>query len=262
MSAGLLLNIMICFAIAIVSFTFAAVITKNKPLWNNKTKPSLRALIALWTLVAITYFFTALRMIAAYAHNVELDMSVYYLAAIPFAFISVPLVYTLMYILTGSKQTSGFTGLAFSTFGLAYLMLLFSQGVMEPRVSYWSSLITVNSDIAINIYLAGLFILPTAMILGIMTLIFLRKVSKKQLYHTTLLLVSISFVIDFMLIDMITNIDVMQLVARIFVLIGTILAYLSYFPPLTLQERLGIEEKHYEPYDEMDEFDPEVDVNA
>ncbi|SES90228.1 hypothetical protein SAMN04488587_1474 [Methanococcoides vulcani] len=262
MSAGLLLNTTICFAIAIICLTFAAVITRNKSLWNDRTKPSLRALISLWSLVAITYLFTAFRMIAAYANNTELDMSVYYVAAIPFAFISVPLAYILMYILTGNKQTSRFIGLIFSIFGLAYLMLLFSQGVMEPRVSYWSSLITVNSDIAINIYLTGLFILPTAMILGIMTLIFLRKVSKKQLYHTTLLLVSISFVIDFMLVDMITNIDVMQLAARIFVLIGSILAYLSYFPPLTLQERLGIEEKHYEPYDEMDEFDPEVDVNA
>ncbi|WP_445476063.1 hypothetical protein ACT9XH_04860 [Methanococcoides methylutens] len=262
MSAGLLLNTTICFAIAIISLTFAAVITKNKPLWNDKTKPSLRALIALWTLVAITYFFTALRMMAAYTNNTELDLSVYYVAAIPFAFISVPLVYTLTYILTGNKQASTSVGLAFSILGLAYLMLLFGQGAMEPRVSYWSSLITINSDIAINIYLMGLFVLPTAMILGILALIFLRKVSKKQLYHTTLLLVSISFVIDFMLIDMITNIDVMQLVARTFVLIGTVLAYLSYFPPLTLQERLGIEEKRYETYNEIDETDPEVDVNA
>ncbi|MGM0770480.1 MAG: hypothetical protein ACQESU_02595 [Halobacteriota archaeon] len=74
-----------------------------------------------------------------------------------------------------------------------------------------------------------------------------------------------------MLIDMITNIDVLQVVARIFILIGTVLAYLAHFPPLTLQEKLGIEEKKYRPYnetgegdegDESDESDLEVDANA
>ncbi|AKB84759.1 hypothetical protein [Methanococcoides methylutens] len=262
MSAGLLLNTTICFAITIISITFAAVIVKTKPLWNDNTKPSLRALTALWVLIAITYFFTALRMISAYSGNTGLDMSIYYAAAVPFTFTSVPLVYTLIYILTGNKKTSTFTGVIFSTFGLAYLIFLFNQGIMQPNTSYWTSIITVNSDIAIDIYLVGLFILPTAMILGIMALIVLRKVPKKQLYHTALLLVAISFVIDFMLIDMITNLDVMQLVARIFILIGTILAYLSYFPPMTLQEKLGIEEKNYEPYNEAEENDPEVDVNA
>ncbi|MGM0770479.1 MAG: hypothetical protein ACQESU_02590 [Halobacteriota archaeon] len=189
MSAGLLLNTTICFAITIISTTFAAVILKTGDLWNDRTKPSLRALIILWILVAITYFFTALRMIAAYFNNTGINISAYYAAAVPFAFISVPLVYTLIYILTGNKKASTFTGVLFSTLGLTYLIFLFSQGIMQPQLSYWSSLVTINSDIAIEIYLLGLFILPTAMILGILGLIILRKVPKKQLYHTTLLLV-------------------------------------------------------------------------
>lgn len=262
MSAGLLLNTTICFAITIISTTFAAVILKTGNLWNESTKPSLGALTILWILVAITYLFTALRMIAAYFNNTGIDISAYYAASIPFAFISAPLVYTLIYILTGNKKTSTYTGILFSLFGLTYLVFLFSQGIMQPQISYWTSLVTINSDIAIEIYLVGLFIIPTAMILGILGLIILRKIPKKQLYHTTLLLVAISFVIDFMLIDMITNIDVLQVVARIFIFIGTVLAYLAYFPPLTLQEKLGIEQKRYKPYNEADENDPEVDVNA
>ncbi|WP_440952416.1 hypothetical protein [Methanococcoides sp. FTZ1] len=262
MSAGLLLNTTICFAITIISITFTVVILKTKTLWNNNTKPTLEALMILWALISSTYLFTAFRMVAAYSGNTELDMAIYYATAVPFAFTSVPLVYTLIYILTGNKKTSTLTGSIFATFGLTYLAFLFDKGIMQPQVSYWSSLITINSNIAIEIYLAGLFILPTAMILGIMGLMILRRVQKKHLYHTTLLLVAISFVIDFMLIDMITNIDVLQLVARIFILIGTVLAYLAYFPPMTLQERLGIEEKKYKPYNEAEENDLEVNTNA
>jgi hypothetical protein len=35
----------------------------------------------------------------------------------------------------------------------------------------------------------------------------------------------------------------MQMFARLFVFIGTILAYLAYFPPTTVQEKLGIQEQ-------------------
>ena len=63
--------------------------------------------------------------------------------------------------------------------------------------------------------------------------------------------------------DMITMLDVMQLVARIFVLIGTVQAFLAYFPPMTLQEKLGIKKYQYELYDDEDsDIDEEEDVDV
>ncbi|NOQ47780.1 MAG: hypothetical protein GQ576_01340 [Methanococcoides sp.] len=257
MSTGLLLNITICFAITVISLTFAWVLAKNKNLEKQNSKPTLYALITFWLLVAFTYYPTAFRMIAAYMNNAQVDILMYYIAAMPFAFVSVPMAYIIIYVITGDKQVSSYVSVIFAMFGISYLIFLLTNGVIEPVVTSWSSIISINSNIAINIYLLGLFIIPTAMILGIMLLILLRKISKRMRYHTVLLLVSISLVIDFMLTDMITTFDRMQIVARTFVLIGTVLAYLSYFPPLTLQEKLGIRQHKYEPFDEDEYMDSE-----
>ncbi|NPE28995.1 hypothetical protein HNV12_13730 [Methanococcoides sp. SA1] len=257
MSVLLLLNSTICFAIAVVSLTFAWVLAKNKNLEKQNSKPTLYALITFWLLVAFTYYPTAFRMVAAYLSNTQADIAMYYIASIPFAFVSVPLAYFIIYVITGNKQASSYVSLVFATFGASYLLFLLNNRVVEPVVTYWSSIISINSDIAINIYLIGLFVIPTAMILGILLLILLRKISKQIRYRTVLLLVSISFVIDFMLTDMITTFDMLQLVARIFVLIGAVLAYLSYFPPMPLQEKLGIRQHKYEPFEETEYIDSE-----
>jgi hypothetical protein len=64
-----------------------------------------------------------------------------------------------------------------------------------------------------------------------------------------------------MLTDVIAIIDVMQVFSRSFVLIGTVLAYLAYFPPLTLQEKLGIQKYGDETY-YFGGTDKELDVLA
>ena len=103
--------------------------------------------------------------------------------------------------------------------------------------------------------------IPTAMIIGLLFLIFLQRMPKRLRYRTALPLVAISFVFDFMLTDMVTLVDAMQLAARIFVLIGTVQAFLAYFPPMTLQEKLGIKKYQYELYDDEDIDEEEVDIN-
>lgn len=259
MIPGLLLNITICFAITISSFAFAWVLARSEPEHGEKSKPALWALVIFWTLVGFTYLPTTIRMIAASTHNYGLDLMMYNLSAIPFAFVSVPLVYFIIYVIVGDKKISGYVSFVFMAFGAAYLAFLYSSGV-NSTVTEWGSLFSVNSDIAINIYLMGLFVVPTAMILGLLLIILLQRVPKRLRYRTTLPLVAISFVFDFMLTDMITIIDVMQVFARLFVLIGTVQAFLAYFPPLTLQEKLGIQEYQYDFYEEDDESESEQDV--
>ena len=259
MAPGLLLNITICFAITLSSFAFAWVLSRSEIEHSEKSKPALWALVIFWTLVGFTYLPTTIRMIAAYANNYVLDLMMYNISAIPFAFISVPLVYFIIYVLIGDKKISAYISFVFTIFGAAYLAFLYSNGV-NPNVTEWASLFSVNSDIAINIYLMGLFIVPTAMILGLLLIILLQRVPKRLRYRTTLPLVAISFVFDFMLTDMITNVDIMQVFARLFVLIGTVQAFLAYFPPLTLQEKLGIQEYQYDFYEEDDVTESESQI--
>ncbi|SDG00492.1 hypothetical protein SAMN04488589_1889 [Methanolobus vulcani] len=263
MNAGLLVNATICFAITISSFAFAWVLARSEDEHTDKSKPALWSLVILWSLVGLTYLPTTIRMVAAYLGRENLDLMMYSLAAIPFSFVAVPLVFFILYVIVGNKKISAYISLLFVLFGASYLMLLFTKGVIGPFVSNYSSLFTINSDIAINIYLMGLFVIPTAMIIGFLLLIFLQKMPKHLRYRTALPLVAISFVFDFMLTDMITMVDVMQLVARIFVLIGTVQAFLAYFPPLTLQEKLGIKKYQYELYDDEDlDIDVEDDLDV
>jgi hypothetical protein len=260
MNAGLLLNATICFAITLSSFAFAWVLARSEEEHTDKSKPALWSLVILWSLVGLTYLPTTIRMIAAYMGRENLDLMMYNLAAVPFSFVAVPLVFFILYVIAGNKRISAYISLLFALFGVSYLMLLFTNGVIGPIVSDYSSLFTINSDIAINIYLIGLFVIPTAMIIGFLLLIFLQKMPKHLRYRTALPLVAISFVFDFMLTDMITMVDVMQLVARLFVLIGTVQAFLAYFPPMTLQEKLGIKKYQYELYDDEDfDIDEEED---
>ncbi len=261
MESALLLNITICFAITLISFTFAWVLIKTKDKRDENNKPSFWNFVTLWTLVGCIYLPTTIRMTAAYTGSSSIDTLMYNISAIPFAFLSVPLVYFILYAISGDKRISGYFSLLFATFGVTYLMFLFKNGVIGPIVSEWSSLFSINSSIAIHIYLIALFIIPTGMVLGLLLLIMLQRFPKKLQYRTTLPLVAISFVIDFILVDMITTLAVMQLVSRIFVLIGTILAYLALFPPQTLQEKLGLEEPNIYDGEQIDiGFKDDLDV--
>ncbi len=240
MSSEILLNGTICIAITLSSLAFAWVLSRNNEGYNGNSKPALFSLIIFWTIVGLTYLPTAARMFAAHMGNQEADAILYFIAAIPFAFVSVPLVFFIIYVITGSIRVGEYIALIFTIIGTAYLAFLYYNGIVGPIVTEWGSIFMINSDSAINLYLMGLFVIPTSMILGLLLLIMLQRMPKRIRYRTALPLVAISFVFDFMLTDMIAIVDVMQVFARLFVLIGTVLAYLAYFPPTTVQEKLGI----------------------
>ncbi|WP_407357361.1 hypothetical protein [Methanolobus sp. WCC5] len=258
MNPGLLLNSTICFAITLSSFAFAWVLSRNREACKENSKPALFSLIVFWTIVGLTYLPAAARMIVAYLGNPGIEAILYFITAIPFAFIPVPLVFFIIYVITGSIKAGEYIALIFTIIGIAYLAFLYNSGIVGPIVTEWGSIFMINSDAAINLYLMGLFVIPTSMILGLLLLILLQRMPKRIRYRTALPLVAISFVFDFMLTDMIAIADVMQMFARVFVLIGTVLAYLAYFPPTTVRERLGIREQVNEPmYTEV--IDPNIE---
>lgn len=198
------------------------------------------ALIVFWMLIALSFLFVCVRVVAAFYGYVEVDRVCYYIASIPFALLPVPLVFFIVYVITGDKTASWAFSLLFSVFGVVYLSFLYRSGVVGPEVTYWATIFSIDSDIAITVYLSGLFIVPTAMILALLGLTLVRKISKRRRYHIALMLVAISMVFDFILVDVIAILDVMQVAARLFILIGVVLAFLAYHPPDILQDRLRI----------------------
>lgn len=252
MNTGLLLNSLICFAITISTAAFAYSLHKNRDMQNIKSLPSLAALIFFWAIIGTYFFFEGLRMITSYFGLLKYDVYLFDIASIPFVFISAPLAYFIIYIITGSKRTSLGVSLVFALFGAAYILLKYLSGISGPEISYWGSIYLQNSAYALLIYLSGLYIVPTSMILAMMVLILFEKVRKLKKYKVAMNLFSISFVSDFILLNSIAETGELQMASRIFIFIGIVLGFLAFFPPESLKATL---EPHYIPYTgEEEEF--------
>ncbi|MHC1570511.1 MAG: hypothetical protein ACXQS9_01495, partial [Methermicoccaceae archaeon] len=91
------------------------------------------------------------------------------------------------------------------------------------------------------------------MILGILLVILLRQMPRRVKYRITLLLVAMSMVFDFVLTDVIATLPELQVASRIFVFIGVVLAFLAYFPPTPVKEKLGLEVVHEVVEEDVDE---------
>ena len=258
MSLGLLLNAIVCFAIVLAAFAFAVSLHQNKKNQKEESIPTVNALIIFWSLVGTFFLFAGLRTLAAYGNFTEIEKNLYYMGSIPFAFVTVPLVYFIIYIILGDTRISLGVSTVFLIFGGIYLIALFGFGIIGPSTTEWGSTFEINSDIAINVYLSGLFIVPTSMILGLMLLILLQRIPRRLQNKIAFSLVAISLIFDFMLLDNIAPSGSTQMAARIFIFIGVVLGFFVYFTPLSLDQsllenRLGLAQTELEDFENEDE---------
>lgn len=244
MGFGLLLNAIVCFAIVLATSAFAASLHHNKKNQKAESMPAVNALMIFWSLVGLFFLFAGLRTLAAYGNFVGVEETLYYIGAIPFAFITVPLVYFVIYIILGDTRISAVVSAVFLIFGGIYLSALFGFGIVGPSSTEWGSTFGINSNLAINVYLSGLFIVPTSMILGLLLLILLQRIPKRLQTKIAFSLVAVSLIFDFMLLDNIAPTGETQMAARIFVFIGVVIGFFAYFTPLSLESdiegRLGL----------------------
>ncbi len=258
MSLGLILNAVVCFSIVLATFAFAVSLHQNKKTQKEESVPTLNALIVFWSLVGAFFLFSGLRILAAYGNFYEVETALYYLGSVPFAFVTVPLVYFIIYIILGDSRISIGVSTVFLIFGGIYLIALFGFGIVGPETTEWGSTFEVNSNVAINVYLSGLFIVPTSMIMGLLLLILLQRVPKRLQYRITFSLVAISMIFDFMLLDNIAPSGHTQMAARLFTFIGVILGFFVYFTPLALDKKLyGMEDRLGISQTELEDFENE-----
>lgn len=259
MSFGLIMNAIVCFAIVLATFAFAVTLHQNKNRQREESIPTLNALIVFWSLVGAFFLFAGLRTLAAYGNFIEVETALYYIGSIPFAIISVPLVYFIIYIILGEHRVSTGVATVFLIFGSIYLIALFGFGIIGPFTDEWGSTFEINSNITINVYLSGLFIVPTSMILGLLLLILLQRVPKRIQNRIAFSLVAISLIFDFMLLDNIAPTGAMQMASRIFIFIGVVLGYFSYFSESfdrkleMMDRRLGVSQTELEDFENEDE---------
>lgn len=261
MSYGLLLNAVVCFAIVLAASAFAATLHRNKKNQKEESIPAVNALIIFWSLVGLSFIFAGLRALAAYGNFTETEIILYFIGAVPFAIISVPLVYFIIYIILGDSRISIGISTVFLIFGTIYLVALFGFGVIGPAATQWGSTFEINSDIAINVYLSGLFIVPSSMILGLMLLILLQRVPKYLQDKIAFSLVAISMIFDFMLLDNISPSGHAQMASRIFIFIGVVLGFFAHFTPgdkrfNAIENRLGLFQTDLEDFGNGDDDGP------
>ena len=255
MSFGLLMNAVVCFAIVLAAFAFAVSLHQSKKNQKSESIPTLNALIIFWSLVGLFFLFAGFRILAAYGNFPEVETFLYYAGSLPFAVITVPLVYFIIYIILGDNRISIGVSTVFLIFGGIYLIALFGFGIIGPSTTEWGSTYEINSNIAINIYLSGLFIVPTSMIMGLMLLILLQRIPKRLQNKIAFSLVAISLIFDFMLLDNIAPSGHTQIAARIFIFIGVVLGFLVHFTPLSfdrkldmIEDRLGLAQTELEDF--------------
>lgn len=257
MGFGLLLNALVCFAIVLATSAFAVSLHNNKKNQKSESRPTVNALIVFWSLVGAFFLFAGLRILAAYGNFTEVAKYLYYIGSVPFAFITVPLVYFIIYIILGDTRVSFGVSTVFLIFGGVYLVALFGFGVIGPFTTEWGSTFEINSGIAINVYLSGLFIVPTSMIMGLLLLILLQRVPKRLQNKIAFSLVAISLIFDFMLLDNIAPSGSTQMAARIFIFIGVVLGFFVYFTPLLMDRKLEMEDRFGLSQTELPDFEDE-----
>ncbi|MDD5474444.1 MAG: hypothetical protein PHU34_09915 [Candidatus Methanoperedens sp.] len=257
MSFGLLLNALVCFAIVLATSAFAVSLHHNKKNQKIESRPTVNALIIFWSLVGAFFFFSGIRILAAYGNFMEIAKYLYYIGSVPFAFITVPLVYFIVYIILGDTRVSFGVSTVFLIFGGVYLVALFGFGVIGPSTTEWGSTFEINSNIAINVYLSGLFIVPTSMIMGLLLLILLQRVPKRLQNRIAFSLVAISWIFDFMLLDNIAPSGATQMAARIFIFIGVVLGFFVYFTPLLMDRKIEMEDRFGLSQTELPDFEDE-----
>jgi len=247
---GLIVNASICASIMLASLGFIIAMRGSEDA-GAQSKPTLYSFKLFWLLVGLLYFFEFVRIIAVYNGNFEIDKLIFEMSIIPFSLMSVPLVYFVVYLVRGSKTASTIFSSVLCVFGLYFSALVFLTPIKSPTLTYWSSMYDI-SDLFFPLYISVLYIVPILLIIGLLVVIIKRPIPKKIKYRITLSLVAISLVLDFSLVDKITQIPELQVASRIFVLIGVVFAFLAYFPPMSIKERLE-PPLHYEYEEEVDE---------
>ncbi|MBP2031221.1 hypothetical protein J2755_002184 [Methanohalophilus levihalophilus] len=196
-----------------------------------------------------------MRVLSSWNGYYAIDLQLFKGTVFAFTILSVPIAFLITYVLTGKSRYSSLIASFFFIFGSLYANDIFKKGFANPEISEWGTIYAFGSELSTYIYIFGLFVIPTAMILGILAVTILRKMPKRKRYHITFSLLAISFVLDFVLVDLISTNPGVQIGARIFILIGTTLGYLAHFTPMKIERTLGIQDSI-----DIDDYDEEYDT--
>lgn len=233
--SGILINILIDTLISLVSLIFIHSLYKKYYECNDKTRPSQMSLMIFWAMISIYFIVDAIRQLIAASGNFDLQLQLYLLSLFPLTLLSLPIVFIIIYIVSGNKYVGAGVSSVFLLFSFLYIFTVIQMKQIDITFTPFGSLVFSNNEFAITVFLSGLFIVPTSMILGLLTLIFLKHISPFKKYQICLSLLSISIVYDFLFLTTITQSGEIMLGYKIFIFLGVTLGYFANFPPKIIE---------------------------
>lgn len=229
-----LLNLLIDLLINVASFIFVYTLYNKYQQCNDHTKPTQISLMIFWSFIFVYFFIDAVRQIFILS-GINLQLPFHFMLSIPLTLVSLPIVFIIIYIISGNR----YTGIGVSSIFLIFSFFYFYYIIPIEKLNYITknAILLLNNDFASIIFISGLFIVPTSMILGLLTLIFLKRIATFRKYKICFSLLSISIVFDFLFLTSITQNIEISIGYKIFVFLGVILGYLSNYPPKLIESK-------------------------
>ena len=237
MENGILVNIFFDLAISLVSLVYIITLYNKYCDCTENNRPTQVSSMMIWLMVSIFFIIDTARQLVAISGNETLQLQLYLISLVPLTLVSLPIVFIVIYIVSGNRNIGIIVSSIFLFFGFLYIYITIQMGGINFVTTSWGSLAISNNEIANTIFLSGLFIVPTSLILGLLVLILLKQVPMFRKYKICLSLISISLVYDFLLLNSISQTGEMMIASKIFIFLGVVLSYLASFPPKSIESR-------------------------
>jgi hypothetical protein len=245
MENGIFVNIFLDLAISLVAFVYTITLHNKYCDCNEYNRPTQVSSMMIWVIVSIFFIIDAIRQLVVISGNDTFQMQLYLISLVPLSLVSLPIVFIVIYIVSGNRNIGIIVSSIFLFFGFLYIYSVVQMGGINFITTSWGSLVISNNEIANTIFLSGLFIVPTSLILGLLILILFKRIPMFRKHKICISLLSISMVYDFLLLNSISQTGEMMVASKIFIFLGVVLSYLASFPPKLIESR----------------YDPDIMVN-
>jgi hypothetical protein len=230
-------NVLINLLIILVSLIFLHSLYNKYYECNGSTKPTQMGLMILWGIIGVYFIIDTVSHINSFSGNSDLQIPLYFLSLIALTLVSLPIVFLIIYIISGNKYIGAAVSSVFLIFSFLYIFTIFQMDQINIIDTNYGLIVSSNNDLGTIIFLSGLFIVPISMILGLLALILLRRISPFQKYKICFSLLSISVVYSFLLLITISQTGEMIIASKIFIFLGVVLGYFANFPPKLIESK-------------------------
>jgi hypothetical protein len=235
MNYGLLVNSGISFLIFVAGALLALIIFIRKR--DERIRTISVAFSIFWASIAMVYLFAALRILFGFLGNSQLDALFYQIDNAFGGFMVIPSVFLALYLLTRNKIAGYVSSLCIAVIWVIWLIVMYTNGVVGPEISYWHTDWDQASELAKKIAIYGLY-LPAVISMIAMFFGLLRVDSPMAKYRLVMTAASMILTASLIIIEFLTTNPVLGIWIRSGILAAVLVGIFGYFPPRFIRTKL------------------------